>query len=116
MRSAIVFGLSVLVAATAVQAQGQGQGQDGAQRGQRMVFSSAHEVLAQAIRHGSASGELRGEVAAHYSRQFNSASPLLVEAHAIKDLTREGCKRVQLDTTKLAVPGPVQPKSTAIHG
>lgn len=107
MLNVIVFGLMFLAAtASAAQAQAQGPalGPDGAQRGQRQVFGSAHEVLAQAIRDGRASGELKGEVAAHFDRQFNSTGALRVEARAISDLAREGCKRVQLDTTKLAVP------------
>lgn len=111
MSNVVVFGLILLAAtASAAQAQAQAQGrtqgkeQDSAQRGQRMVFTSAHEVLAQAIRNGSASGELSGEVAAHFNRQFNSTGPLRVEARAINDLAREGCKRLQMDTTKLAVP------------
>lgn len=110
MSNVIGFGLILFAAASAAQAQGlaqertQGKDQDSAQHGQRKVFGSAHEVLALAIRDGSASGELSGEVAAHFNRQFNSTGPLRVEARAINDLAREGCKRVQLDTTKEAVP------------
>ena len=65
-------------------------------------YTRQHDVLVSAIRHGSASGVMTGEVAEHFTRELHSLGPLLVEARVIKSLAREDCKRLEMIFTKQA--------------
>ena len=46
------------------------------------VYTRQHDVLAAAIRNGSSSGVMEGEVAEHFTRQFRATVPLLVAVKA----------------------------------
>lgn len=58
-------------------------------------YTRQHDLLADAIRNGSASGVMEGEVAEHFTRQFRSTGPLLVSAKIIQSFERGECKRVE---------------------
>ncbi|MFA6595962.1 MAG: hypothetical protein WCT00_06575 [Bacilli bacterium] len=70
------------------------------------VYTRQHDVLADAIRNGSASGVMQGAVDEHFTRQFRSTGPLLVTATVIKSFKREDCKRVRMVFTKKDVDTP----------
>lgn len=70
------------------------------------VYNRQHDVLAAAIRYGSTSGVMEGEVAEHFTRQFRSTGPLLVSAKVLKSYAREGCKRLEMVFTKKDVDTP----------
>lgn len=69
------------------------------------VYTQPHDILVAAIRHGSASGLLEGEVDAHFTRQFRSTGPLWVTAKVIQTLGRD-CKRLEVVFTKKEVETP----------
>lgn len=70
------------------------------------VYTRQHDVLAAAIRNGSSSGVMEGEVAEHFTRQFRSTGPLLVTAKVIKSFSRADCKRLEMVFTKKDVDTP----------
>lgn len=70
------------------------------------VYTRQHDVLAEAIRNGSASGVMEGEVAEYFTRQFRSTGPLLVTAKAIQSFSRAHCKRLEMVFTKKDVDTP----------
>lgn len=70
------------------------------------VYARQHDVLAAAIRNGSSSGVMEGEVAEHFTRQFRSTGPLLVTAKVIKSFSRADCKRLEMVFTKKDVDTP----------
>lgn len=70
------------------------------------VYTRQHDVLATAIRNGSTSGVMEGEVAEHFTRQFRSTGPLLVSAKVIKSFNRADCKRLEMVFTKKDVDTP----------
>ena len=63
-------------------------------------------MLAAAIRQGSTSGVMEGEVAEHFTRQFRSTGPLLVTASVIQSFGRSDCKRLEMVFTKQEVETP----------
>lgn len=71
-----------------------------------VTYDRPHDVLASAIRNGSANGVMVGEVAEHFTRQFRSTGPLLVTAKVIKSFGRDDCKRIEVVFTKKAVDTP----------
>jgi hypothetical protein len=73
---------------------------------QTEVYTRQHDVLVAAIRHGSSSGVMEGEVAEHFTRQFRSTGPLLVRASVIESLSRSDCKRLEMVFTKQEVETP----------
>jgi hypothetical protein len=73
---------------------------------QSTVFTRQHDVLTAAIRHGSTSGVMEGEVAEHFTRQFRSTGLLLVRASVIQSLSRSDCKRLEMVFTKQEVETP----------
>jgi hypothetical protein len=70
------------------------------------VYTRQHDVLAAAIRNGSSSGVMEGEVAEHFTRQFRSTGPLLVAAKVINSFARADCKRLEMVFTKKNVDMP----------
>ncbi len=64
------------------------------------VYTQQQDVLIAAIRNGSSSGVMEGEVAEHFTRQFRSTGPLLVTAKVIKSFSRADCKRLEVVFTK----------------
>ncbi|WP_338927514.1 hypothetical protein IHE33_15485 (plasmid) [Mycetohabitans endofungorum] len=60
------------------------------------LYTRQHDLLADAIKNGSASGVMEGEVAEHFTRQFRSTGPLLVSAQIIQSFERGECKRVEI--------------------
>ncbi len=70
------------------------------------IYTRQHDVLVAAIKNGSASGEMQGDVAEHFTRQFRSTGPLLVKATTIKSFPRADCKRVEVIYTKKDVDTP----------
>ncbi|WP_459203446.1 hypothetical protein ACQVRV_00270 (plasmid) [Ralstonia pseudosolanacearum] len=70
------------------------------------VYNRPHDLLVDAISNGSASGEMLGPVAEHFTRQFRSTGPLLVNATVIKSFKQVGCKRVETVFTKKDVDTP----------
>lgn len=70
------------------------------------VYTRQHDVLVAAIRNGSTSGLMQGEVAEHFTRQFRSTGPLLVTAKVIQSFARAECKRVEMVFTKKNVETP----------
>lgn len=70
------------------------------------VFADPHAVLTQAIRTGSASGAMAGPVAEHFTRQFRSTGPLLVNAKVIQHLANADCKRLEMVFTQRDVDTP----------
>lgn len=73
---------------------------------QTNVYTRQHDLLAAAIRHGSTSGVMMGEVAEHFTRQFRSTGPLLVSASVIQSFSRNDCKRLEMVFTKQDVETP----------
>ena len=73
---------------------------------QTTVYTRQHDLLAAAIRHGSTSGVMEGEVAEHFTRQFRSTGPLLVSASVIQSFGRSDCKRLEMVFTKQEVETP----------
>lgn len=73
---------------------------------QSTVYTRQHDLLAAAIRHGSTSGVMVGEVAEHFTRQFRSTGPLLVSASVIQSFGRSDCKRLEMVFTKQEVETP----------
>ena len=64
------------------------------------IYTRQGDVLVEAMKNGSASGEMRGPVAEHFTRQFRSEGPLWVSAKVIRPLRREGCNRLEMTFTK----------------
>lgn len=73
---------------------------------QTTVYTRQHDVLAAAIRQGSTSGVMEGEVAEHFTRQFRTTGPLLVTASVIQSFRRSDCKRLEMVFTKQEVETP----------
>lgn len=71
------------------------------------VYTRQHDVLVAAIRSGSTSGVMDGEVAEHFTRQFRSTGPLLVVAKVVKSFSRVDCKRLEMVFTKKDVETPL---------
>jgi hypothetical protein len=62
--------------------------------------------MIQAIKQGTASGILTGQVDEHFTRQFRSTGPLIVKARVIGELERKDCKRLEIVYTKKGVETP----------
>ena len=73
---------------------------------QTNIYTRQHDLLVAAIRHGSTSGVMVGEVAEHFTRQFRSTGPLLVSASVIQSFGRSDCKRLEMVFTKQEVETP----------
>lgn len=74
------------------------------------VYTRQHELLVDAIKNSSASGELRGPVADLFTKQFKSQDVLMVTANVIHSYERQGCKRLRVIYTKHGVAGPKGPQ------
>lgn len=70
------------------------------------VYRQQHDLLAEAIKNGSASGVMEGPVAEHFTRQFRSTGALRVNARVIKSFARVECKRIETVFTKKDVETP----------
>ena len=69
-------------------------------------FSDLHALLTQAIRDGQASGVMTGAIDEHFTRQFNSVSPLSVRARVMLALPNPDCKRLEVVFVKADVETP----------
>lgn len=77
------------------------------------VYQTPHDLFVDALNHGQAEGELRGEVAVQFTRQFHSMGPLLVRATVIKRYPQAGCARLDTVLTQKDVDTP-QGKTDAV--
>jgi hypothetical protein len=71
-----------------------------------MTFTRQHDLLVTAIRNGSTSGEMQGEMGEHFTRELHSTGKLLVVARVIQPLSRDDCKRLEVIYTKKDVDTP----------
>lgn len=70
------------------------------------LYTRQHEILIAAIKNGSASGVMTGDVAEHFTREFRSHGPLHVTATIISTLPRQDCKQLEMVFTKHDVETP----------
>lgn len=70
------------------------------------TFTKAHDAMVQAIKTGTASGRLVGQVDEQFTRQFRSTGPLMVDVTVLQDLPRKDCKRLRVVYTKKDVDTP----------
>lgn len=76
------------------------------QAAKQHVFNDQNELLTVAIRRGSASGLMVGEVAEMFTKQFKSNGALQVVATTIQHFKRPDCKRLEVVYTKKEVVTP----------
>ena len=76
------------------------------QSAKQHVFNDQNELLTAAIRRGSASGLMVGEVAEMFTKQFKSNGALQVVATTIQHFKRPDCKRLEVVYTKKEVVTP----------
>ena len=67
------------------------------------IYNNAHDLMVEAIRTGSASGVMTGDIAKKFTDQFRSNGPLLVSAKVLKRYKQKGCARLAVDYTKKQV-------------
>ncbi len=70
------------------------------------VFKDQNELLTSAIRSGSVSGIMKGDVGDLFTKQFKSNGDLMVAANVIKHFKRPDCKRIEVTYTKKNVVTP----------
>lgn len=64
------------------------------------VYSRPHDMLVEAIRTGTATGEMQGKVAELFTRQFKLPAKLYARAQVLHGYEREGCKRLRMQYTR----------------
>lgn len=67
------------------------------------TYAKQHELLVAAIKNGSASGLMTGELADLFSRQFNSVGVLRANAKVVRSFPQPDCKRIEIIYTKADV-------------
>lgn len=72
----------------------------------QVLYANAHELFVDAIRTGTASGVMTGEIAEHFSRQFHSTSTLFANARVIAPLIQPDCRRLEVIMRKADVATP----------
>lgn len=70
------------------------------------TFTKVHDAMVQAIKTGSASGRLVGQVDEMFTRQFRSTGILMLEVTVLQSLPRKDCKRLKVVYTKKDVDTP----------
>ena len=70
------------------------------------IFDTPHDWFVATLEQGDTSGELRGAVAEHFTRELKSQGTLRVKAKTIASLARPGCQRIQAAFTKEGVETP----------
>ena len=70
------------------------------------IFDTPHDWFVATLEQGETSGELRGMVAEHFTRELKSQGILRVNAKTIASLDRPGCQRIQAVFTKEGVETP----------
>jgi hypothetical protein len=67
------------------------------------IYNNAHDLMVEAIRTGSASGVMTGDIAKKFSEQFRSNGSRLVSAKVEKRYKQKGCARLSVNYTKKQV-------------
>ncbi len=92
MKKTLLFMLSILVVASA--------------QAEPIVYLKPHDLFVEAINQGKAQGELQGEVAEHFTRQFRSTGMLLANTKVTKRYKQEGCAQLETVFTKQDIDTP----------